>query len=1126
MTNRFFTNLRPSLSNYILVLLGFLLVSSCREKASKRALFETLSPEQTGITFSNILKPTPDLNILTYLYYYNGGGVACGDLNGDKLPDLYFTANQNDNQLYLNQGDLKFENITEVAGVNGSQESWTTGVCMADVNGDGKLDIYVSELGNYNGIFGKNKLYINQGNNEQGIPTFKESAKQYGLDLVGLSTQAAFFDMDRDGDLDMYQLNHSVHNNGTFRPLDSLRYKKHKLAGDRLLRNDNGKFVDVTDSAGIFSSALGYGLAISIGDVNQDGWPDIYVGNDFHENDYLYINQQNGTFQESIEKYVQHTSRFSMGNDLGDFNNDGLTDILSLDMLPYDYQILKASAAENPFDVYHHKLRFGYNYQFSRNTLQLNRGGNMFSEIGAFSGIYATDWSWAALIADYDLDGKKDVFISNGIKRRPNDLDYLKYISSDAIQYRLAGKLEDQDLALIEEMPEMKLPNFLFRNNGGLQFENVAPGWNMDQASYSQGAIYADLDNDGDLDLVTNNTDDPAFVYKNLTRELQPEKSHYLKIQFKGSGQNPLGIGAKVVAETSHGIISQELYTTRGFQSSVNPEMILGLGTDSLIKSLTVIWPDARFQTLNGVKADQTLTLEQNKADGKYNFNKKSKYPQLFTEIPEELILPFLHKENNFVEFNRESLIPHMASREGPALALGDANGDGQVDIFIGGAKNQKAGLFFQSEEGWEQIFIPVLDADSVQEDVSAKWIDVDKDDDLDLIVISGGNEFWGESDKMLPRLYRNDGKGNLEKDPQAFAGMYLTGDCLASADYDQDGDVDLFIGARALPWNYGLSPKSYLLQNDGKGNFSDITAEVEGLSELGMVKDAHWADLNQDGFLDLTIVGEWFPITIFQNQSGVLNKLPPTITGLDYTEGFWNAVNHIDIDQDGDMDLVIGNMGLNSKLKASRKEPLSLQVCDLDGDSRTECIMYYYHDGEKRIFATKDELAESYNDIKKNFVSYQKYSQTDTREIIPSEKLKGAQERFIYELRNCVLINQGDFRFEIQALPDPVQYSTVNFILKDDFNGDKQEDILLGGNFYEVNVQIGRYDASYGSLLLSQKGEKPKLLPNPDINLRLNGQIRSAQSFEKNGQKYYIFARNNQTVQMLKGLKWSSTSP
>lgn len=1113
----------------------FLLLIGCGGKNIKNtspeeALFELLTVEQSGVDFKNSLAPTSELNIFKYLYFYNGAGVATADFNGDGLIDIFFTANQGQNKLYLNKGNLQFEDVTQQVGLPTDEDGWTTGVTLVDINHDGRMDLYVSQLGNYEGIFGKNQLFINsspltpKGGTKDTPPSevggllFKESAKEYGLDLVGFSTQAVFFDYDLDGDLDMYMLNHSVHGNGTFERRANLRNEKHQLAGDKLLKNENGKFIEVTEEAGILSSALGYGLGVAVGDVNNDGYPDIYVGNDFHENDYLYLNQQDGTFQEVLNESITHTSRYSMGNDIGDLNNDGWADILTLDMLPAKYETLKASDAEDPLDVYQYKLRYGYNYQFSRNTLQLNLGNGKFSDIGMLAGIYATDWSWASLLADFDLDGYKDIFISNGIPRRLNDLDYIKFISNDvAIQMRLeSGQITEKELALTEKMPIIKIPNYLYRNKGDLTFEDKAKAWGLDLPTFSSGSAYADLDNDGDLELVVNNTNDVAQVYKNLSREKKPT-NNYLKIRLEGDSLNRFGIGAKVIARTKHGLISQELYTTRGFQSAVSPEIVLGLGDIKSLDSLTIIWPNHQTQTLQSILTNRTLTLKQSEATGKYIFPDNSPKNPLFEALNDNLGIDFVHQENKFVEFNREPLMPHMVSTEGPALAVGDVNNDGKEDFFVGGAKHQSSALYLQTDTGFEKSNLAVLKADSVYEDVEAIFFDADGDQDLDLLVLSGGNEFYGKSEYMRPRLYLNDGKGSFTKDKNAFKEVYLTGGALALADFDKDGDVDIFMGARATPWNYGITPESYLMLNDGKGKFKNIAAQIPDLQKIGLVTSAEWGDLDGDGYEELVVVGEWFPVTVFDNQKGKLQKIDPKNAGFTQSEGFWNVVKLIDLDQDGKLDIVCGNLGLNSKLQANSKTPIEMYVGDFDKNDQVEQLLYTDFNGKKRLFATKDEVSKQLTMVNKKFLSYQEYANAPSEEVISPDLLKKALHLKIYETRSCVFLQKDKLTFEKIPLPSEVQFSTMNSLVSHDFDGDKKPDLLIGGNFYDCNIQMGRYDASYGTLLINQGKGQFKTMHNRQINLILEGQIRNLRMIQFKEYTLILAARNNEGLQILK---------
>src|SRR5436309_3505635 len=813
------------------------LLSSCRRTPPAPPLFVSVAPEASGITFANTVPEDSAVNIVNYLYYYNGGGVAAGDIDGDGLVDLYFTSNLGRNRLYRNLGHFRFEDITQRAGVADSV-GWKSGVTMADVNGDGRLDIYVSGV-NYLGMAGRTVLYINNGDG-----TFTDRTAEYGLDFAGYSTQAAFFDYDGDGDLDMYLLNSS-----TFADLaasrNASRTAPNAKAGDRLYRNDHGHFVDVSQAAGIYSGVEGFGLGVVVSDVNLDGCPDIYVANDFPENDFLYINNCNGTFTESIAQATGHTSRFSMGVDAADFNNDGRPDIAVLDMLPDSERILKTASTAESYELLNLKLAAGYHYQYARNTLQLNRGvasGKLrLSEIGLLAGIAATDWSWAPLFADFDNDGRKDLFVTTGIYRRPNELDYIASLDS------IPARTEPPAARLVAKMPHAAHPNYLFHNNGNLTFTNVAAAWGVGVAGFSNGAAYVDLDNDGALDLVVNNVNAPAAIYRNHARQLE-STSHYLTVTLRGAGANTGGIGAKVMIAAGGTHQMSEAMPTRGFESAVDPRLHFGMGTTTAVDSLTVVWPDRRAQVLTNLTADRTITLAQTDAKIQPPI-RPSAHPPILLDITDRVPISYKHRENRFFDFGREPLMPHLLSTEGPALAIGDVNGDGRDDIYVGGAKWQAGELFVQDGSGrFHSLPEPALRADSLPEDVDAAFFDADGDGDLDLYVVSGGNEFW-EGEPLRDRLYLNDGRGNFSRAP--LPPLQHNGSCLVPGDFDGDGDVDLFVGSRVVARQYGLSPASYLLENDGHGGFRDVTREkAPGLDTAGMVTRATWIDYDGDGKL------------------------------------------------------------------------------------------------------------------------------------------------------------------------------------------------------------------------------------------------------------------------------------
>ena len=1106
-------------TNTYFILLLAVVVSACGKKEEAATpRFRMLRKEATGLNFENVLKPTVAFNALNYMYFYNGGGVAAGDFNKDGLTDLFFTSNMGPDQLFLNQGGLKFKDVTEQAGVAG-QECWTTGASVIDINNDGMLDLYVSSVGDFLTNKGRNQLFVCK-EIKYGVPVFAEEAIQYGLDLVGFGTQATFFDYDLDGDLDMYQLNHSVHANGTFGQKKTFEGVQHPLSGDKLMRNDlipppggkKGGFTEVTMQSGIKSSVIGYGLSVVTGDVNNDGWPDIYVGNDFHENDYLYINQHNGTFKEMLTEQIMHTSQFSMGADIGDFNNDGWGDIISLDMLPEDPYILKSSLGEDEYNLYHFKLEYGYANQYARNALQKNNGDGSFSEIGMFASVHATDWSWATFFMDFDNDGYKDLFISNGIERRMNDIDYANFRAGSEVRWKgNTDNLEDQDLQVVEKMPKIKLPNKFFRNSGNLKFEDVDKGVADNLPTCSNGAIYADLDNDGDLEVVVNNLEDEPFIYENLSAGSAAPGNH-LSLQLTGNPENINAIGARAIVFKKQEQLVAEHYTVRGFQSSALTNLHVGLGDTNTIDSILLIWPDNTYQTLAKDGYNKTLAVQWKKGLPAFNFNHLGNRPVApfqFADVTESKGINYKHKENPFVEFDREKLIPHMVSAEGPALAVADVNGDGREDVFFGSVKRVKSALYIQKADGsFSELTPAAIAQDSIFEDVDAVFADIENDGDLDLIVAAGGNEFRDKEEAMKQRAYINDGKGNFQR--MDFPELYMTAACVLPADVNKDGLVDFFFGARAQPWNYGITPQSALMLNKGNGTFENVTdAIAPGLKEVGLVKNGTWADMDNDGDSDLVLAVEWEPITIFTNNNGKLEKQV-----LNDLKGWWNFVLPFDFDGDGDMDILAGNLGENAKFKPSAKEPLRMYVADFDKNDQIEQLLTYYVKGREIPFASHAEIIKRLPMLKKKFLMSKDYAKAAPEDLFGKDALKSAVKREVTELRSMYFENTGNGKFTPHYLPDALQFSTLNAACLTDLNGDGQQEVLLGGNFYESNIEMGRYDANFGNVLSIGKAGSMQVSKLGTLSIR--GKVKRIKAVKTSKGVVYVLAKNSSAAQVI----------
>jgi enediyne biosynthesis protein E4 len=1100
-------------SIFTVILLLSSTIFSCKTKINTPTLFQIQDAKTIGISFTNKVENTPDFNIFSYRNFYNGGGVATGDINNDGLADVFFTSNQGGNKLFLNKGGFKFEDISKKAGIE-EIGKWNTGVVMVDINTDGWLDIYVCNAGYDKWKKNEfNKLFINNKNG-----SFTEKAKEYGLDEKGYTTHAAFFDYDKDGDLDCYILNNS------FIPVNTLNYSNKrelraadwpveefaKGGGDKLMRNDNGKFVDVSAAANIYGSLIGFGLGVTISDVNNDTYPDIYISNDFFERDYLYINQKNGTFKEDLTNQIGHTSTASMGADAGDINNDGYQDIFTTDMLPSSDKRLKTTSSFDSYDTYQYKRKQGFYEQIQQNALQVNNGDGHFAETANYSGVAASDWSWGALMFDANNDANTDIYVCNGIYKDVTDQDFIDFFANDVIQ-KMAISGEKQNMqSIVDSMPSTPIPNHFFKNKGNLKFEDAAESSGLAKPSFSNGAAYADLDNDGDLDLIVNNVNMESFVYKNISRE--QDTTNYISVLLKGDDKNTFAVGSKIELYTANEIISREIYPARGFQSSIDYKTIIGIGNKK-IDSMLVVWPDGMATKIDSFTTNKNYTINYKKATKyKYTIASKITTPLFIVEKNS----PFdKHTEDDFVDFYQERNIPTMQSKEGPRAAVADVNGDGLEDIFIGGAKNQAGQLYVQTSNGFAKQNSKVFEEDKEAEDVAICFLDVDNDKDMDLFIGSGGNNLAPKNKNLQHRLYINDGKGNFSKSLNNFIENSSNISVVTPYDYDKDGDLDLFIGGRSLSYNYGANPTSSLLENDGKGIFTNVTKiKAAAIEKIGMVTDASWSNVVGDSTNELIIVGEWMSPRIFSYTNGKFGEVK---TNLDTKNGMWQTVQIADMDNDGNNDLILGNIGENFYLNPTEKSPVKIFINDFDKNGLPDKIISKTIDNKDVTVFLKKEFTEALPSFKKENLRHAAFANKTIQTLFPEQMIKTSFQKTFNYSSSCIAFNKGNGNFEIQNLPYTTQLSCINSILCTDINNDGKIDLILGGNLPDCLPQFGRLDANFGTVLIN-KGNKTFVQKSTEqTGIYINGVVKDIKKIKQKNNDAVLFLRNNDFPLMYK---------
>lgn len=1091
-----------SRTNFYILSCILLLLIACKQEKNNTLFTEVAN---SNIQFENTLVESKDFNVFKYRNFYNGGGVATGDLNNDGLPEVFFTSNQGANKLFLNKGNLQFEDISVKAGF-ADKKQWSTGVVFVDINADGWLDIYVCNAGNMmDKPLRKNQLFINNHN-----LTFTESAAQYGLDNDGYSTQASFFDYDLDGDLDCFLINNSPI------PVNTLNYANMrniqdadapfapflKGGGDHLFRNDNGHFAEVSKAAGIHGSIISFGLGVTVGDINEDGYPDVYVSNDFFEKDYCYINQRNGTFVDEMEQRMQHISFSSMGADMADINNDGMQDIFTTDMLPGDDYRLKTNTSFEGYDVFKLKQNQGFYNQFTQNALQVNNGNGQFLETAFYSGVAASDWSWGALIFDADNDGLSDIFVCNGIYRDVTDQDFIDFFANDIVkQMVLTGKKEEIG-SVIDKMPSVPIPNKAFKNKGQLKFEDEGNNWGLNKPSFSNGAVYADLDNDGDLDMVINNVNQPALIYRNNSRE--QSKTNYISLSLKYKAPNAFAIGTTIKIYQGNQIISRSIIPSKGFQSSVEYKQTIGLGVNKT-DSLQIFWPDQTVSTIVNPAINQLHTIDYASQQSR---KKTPTNLDINAPIFESIKTPFeKHVEDDYVDFYIERNIPFMLSKQGPQSAVADVNGDGLDDIYIGGALNQAGQLYIQNKNGFIKKEIKDFAQFKFYDVTVAVFFDVDQDGDMDLFTGGGGNFLPASADIYQNNIFINDGKGNFSIEPGALPISHTNCGTAIPLDYDNDGNMDLFIGSRSEPQNYGVAPKSFLYHNQGNGVFQDVTSTVAPfISNLGMITSATWSDMNGNNSKELVIVGDWMYPHIYRYDG---KKMVEQKTGLENLYGWWQHVTVSDIDNDGDADLIVGNMGENFYLHADSAHPVKLWVKDFDQNGTVDKIFSHtINEKDVPVFLKKD-ITEQIPSLKKGNLKHQDFAKKSVQDLF-GDAIRNAQVLQVNTGYSGIAYNNGKGQFTMQAFPVTVQLSSVNAITVADINADGFKDIIVAGNFFDMLPQFCSVDASYGTVLMNNQKGGFSILPNQQSGIAVNGEIRQIVPIQYQHKQGFVFLQNN----------------